>query len=297
MQIAGNAGARPCCAANSQAATTAKAGLDEFRGLQREAGEVDPAPRALDLDADDEGERGQRRARSTKPITRQRAARRAARSSETPSMIAERRPAAARTGGARDRSGRGRCARRPPGWPPASGSTPKHDQHAERRQRPAVDGPPPAAEDAAVVRAEPGSCRPPQTSGARQRARHGAERIAALPRNRRTGRTRRRPATAAPPRRGRRLALRHAACAASSARLAASPQRLYGDAGPRAGAANCSVASPIRKAWRDAAEVGLERRRCRPPSAWPPSDPVDRRRSRRSALAAASALVALLSLT
>ena len=52
----------PCCSANIQAATTAKAGLQEFGRLQREPGEIDPAPGALDLAADEEGEGGQRQA-------------------------------------------------------------------------------------------------------------------------------------------------------------------------------------------------------------------------------------------
>ena len=125
--------------------------------------------------------------------------------------------------------------------------------HAERHdrehgaQRPAVDRPPPVADHAAVVARNLDHAASPTRCGARQRARHLTERIAALLEvaqlvERGAGRRQQHH------RAGALASAWASACAASSADCR-SPQRSNGSL-PSSCAANCSVASPIRKAWR-----------------------------------------------
>ena len=58
-QVSGKARAQPLLR-EQPGGDHRKGRLDEFRGLQRQAGQIDPAPRALDLGADDKSQRKQR---------------------------------------------------------------------------------------------------------------------------------------------------------------------------------------------------------------------------------------------
>ncbi len=188
--------ARLC--ASSPAATHRQAGFTNSDGctLDRPGSEIQRrAP--LIIDADDEGGvPAAARRRGTPPGRAAGCA--AARRSEIASISIDGMRQEEDTGAGEDEASRRRCARPPAARPPGSASTPTPMIGQDGAQRPAVDGPPPLADDAAVVArnldhaALPETCRRPAARAPWRGTHHRDARSSS------TGPTRRRPATAAP---------------------------------------------------------------------------------------------------
>ena len=218
--------------------------LEEFRRLQRQARQVNPAPRALDLDADDHGQRQQDReddegddgdapdaARAT--AARRRSSRQAGRQQRQDA------------GAGRSGRCRARCARRRPGSRPCSARA-EADQDAPARrsvQRSTVHHQRPRIEWSVARESRSWrDCLPPD----RDRDARDQRRGRCSPRASKfgTGPRRRRRATAARPRRCS-PSRRAGACAAATAVSSVAATRI-GHACRIKRVANCSGASPIR---------------------------------------------------
>ena len=168
--------------------------LHELGRLDRHAGDEQPAPRALDLLADEE----HRTISARQTTSRTSAARRTWRGVRNDSADHQQRARAARRrrGAARSAGCRARAARRPAGSPRRRARSRSSSSSSDQRDHRPVDGPPPVGKRRAVSAADHatasiGVCveRGDRRGGTPRRA----------PRNRRTGRRRRRPARAARP--------------------------------------------------------------------------------------------------
>ena len=182
----GNPG-RSFCSREQPGCHHGEARLDEFRRLQREARQVDPAPRALDLDPDDKGQREQRdRDRKTDEGDPPDRARRQQRHPEHDRESDRRDHQLALDEVQRSRS---RCRSATAGLAAMLITAPKPMQQDERTEAPAVDGPPPARDRRS------GRCGRTSSRGdasplaaLRRSADRARERRRRAPRNRRTGR-------------------------------------------------------------------------------------------------------------